>query len=198
MECAKPVGALAPSMTPRHYVGDKLKGDTDPRSILDRIVGTSVSFNGLLIPASTLAVTLSRYVDNLVVWNDHQTYKVSLVGSAVPIRFLGHYFLLCTNHQLRGCRLENVSLLGRDGKNLVTSSGVRHFNDESNPHYRDLAAFEFTESCEAYPGLKERFFDLREVPPRHAQHRYYVRSRGWFPIQGPKVRTRREEPHWQV
>jgi hypothetical protein len=90
------------------------------RSILDRIVGTSVSFNGLLIPASTLTATLSRYVDNLFVWNDHQIYKVSVVGSAVPIRFSGRYFLLCTNHQLRGCQLENVSLLGRDGKNLVT------------------------------------------------------------------------------
>jgi hypothetical protein len=135
------------------------------KSILERIVGTSVSLNGLLIPASTLASTLSRYVDNLVIWNDHQTYTVSLVGSAVPIRFLGHYFLLCTNHQLRGCRMEDVSLLGRNGKHLVSSSGVRHFDDESNPHYRDLAAFEFTEACKAHPDLKERFFDFREVPP---------------------------------
>jgi hypothetical protein len=135
------------------------------RSILDRIIGTSVSFNGLLIPASTLIATLSRYVDNLFVWNDHQTYKVSLVGSAVPIRFSGRYFLLCTNHQLQGRQLENVSLLGRDGQNLVTSSGVRHFNDESSPYYLDLAAFEFTEPCEAHPDLKERFFDLREMPP---------------------------------
>lgn len=134
-------------------------------NILERIAGTGVFLNGLLIPASTVATTLSRYVDNLAVWNDHQTYKVSLVGSAVPIRFSGRYFLLCTNHQLRGCRLENVSLLGRDGQNLVTSSGVRHFNDESNPHYRDLAAFDFTEACEAQPHFKERFFDLREVPP---------------------------------
>lgn len=55
--------------------------------------------------------------------------------------------------------------MGRDGRSIVTSSGVRHFNEESNPHYRDLAAFEFTESCEAHPDLKERFFDLREVPP---------------------------------
>ena len=112
------------------------------RSILDQMVDTSVSFNGLMIPASALCSTLSRYVDNLVVWNDHQTYKVSLVGSAVPIRFAGRYFLLCTNHQLRCCQKEDVSLLGRDGRNLVTSSGVRHFNDESNPHYRDLAAFD--------------------------------------------------------
>jgi hypothetical protein len=135
------------------------------RSILDRIVGTSVNFNGLLIPASTLTATLSRYVDNLFVWNDHQTYKVSLVGSAVPILFSGRYFLLCTNHQLQGCQLKNVSLLGRDGQNLITSSGVRHFNDETNPHYLDLAAFEFTEPCQVHPDLKERFFGLRAIPP---------------------------------
>jgi hypothetical protein len=129
------------------------------------MAGTSVAFNGLMVPASTLAATLSRYVDNLFVWNDHEAYKVSLVGSAVPIQFFGRYFLLCTNHQLRGCQLDRVSLLGRDGINLVTSSGVRQFNDEANPFYLDLAAFEFTEPCQAYPDLKERFFNLREMPP---------------------------------
>jgi hypothetical protein len=51
--------------------------DRSRRSILDRIIGTSVSFNGLLIPASTLIAALSRYVDNLFVWNDHQTYKLA-------------------------------------------------------------------------------------------------------------------------
>lgn len=135
------------------------------RGVLDRLVGTSVRFNGLIVPASTLAASLGRYVDNLVVWNDDETYKVSLVGSAVPIKFKGRYFLLCTNHQLVGCQLDHVSLLGRDGRNLITSSGVRRFEDQNNPHYLDLAAFEFTEPCEAYPDLKERFFDLREMPP---------------------------------
>jgi hypothetical protein len=156
------------------------------RSILDRIIGTSVSFNGLLIPASTLTAALSRYVDNLFVWNDHQTYKVSLVGSAVPIRFSGRYFLLCTNHQLQGRQLENVSLLGRDGQNLVTSSGVRHFNDESSPHYLDLAAFEFTEPCEAHPDLKERFFDLREMPPETRNTDIVVAVVAGFPSKDQK------------
>lgn len=139
--------------------------DRPTQPILDRMVGTSVSFNGLLIPASTVTKALSRYVDNLVVWNDHQIYKLSLVGSAVPIKYSGRYFLLCTNHQLKGHQLENVSLLGRDGQNLITSSGVRHYNDETDPRYLDLAAFDFTEPCEAHPDLKERFFELREIPP---------------------------------
>ncbi len=144
------------------YVNSK---DHFGRNILNQMVGTSASFNGLLIPAGSLASVLSRYVDNLFVWNDHQTYKLSLVGSAVPVKFSDRYFLLCTNHQLRGSRPEHVSLLGRDGQNLVTSAGMRHFNDESNPLYLDLAAFEFTEPCEAHPDLKERFLDLRDVPP---------------------------------
>ena len=28
-----------------------------------------------------------------------------------------------------------------------------------------MAAFDFTEPCEIHPDLKERFFDLREIPP---------------------------------
>lgn len=135
------------------------------RSILDRLADTSVRFNGLIVPASTLPSVLSRYVDNLFVWNDHETYKVSLVGSAVAIKYFGRYFLLCTNHQLRGRQLEHVSLMSRDGRNIFTSSGMRQFNNESSPHYLDLAAFEFTEPCEANPALMERFYDLHEVPP---------------------------------
>jgi hypothetical protein len=160
--------------------------DRSRRSILDRIIGTSVSFNGLLIPPSALIAALSRYVDNLFVWNDHKTYKLSLVGSAVPIRFSGRYFLLCTNHQLQGRQLENVSLLGRDGQNIVTSSGVRHFNDEGSPHYLDLAAFEFTEPCEAHPDLKERFFDLREMPPETRNTDIVVAVVAGFPSKDQK------------
>lgn len=141
------------------------KRNQSARGVLDRLVDTSVRFNGLMIPASTLTTALARYVDNLCVWNDHDTYKVSLVGSAVPIKYLGRYFLLCTNHQLQGSQLENVSLLSRDGQTIITSSGVRHFSDESRSDYLDLAAFEFTEPCEAHPDLKERFFALREIPP---------------------------------
>lgn len=141
------------------------KRDQSTRNLLDRLVGTSVRLNGLILPASTLTSTLSRFVDNLFVWNDHDIYKVSLIGSAVPIKFAERYFLLCTNHQIRDSKLENVSLLGRDGRNIITSSGVRRFDDETNPHYLDLAAFEFTEPCKAHPDLKERFFDLREIPP---------------------------------
>ena len=156
------------------------------RSILDRIVGTSVSFNGLLIPASALTTSLGRYVDNLFVWNDDEIYKVSLVGSAVPIRFSGRYFLLCTNHQLRGRHLESVSLLGRDGQNLITSSGVRHFSNESSPHYLDLAAFDFTEPCEMHLDLKERFFDLREIPPDARNTDIVVAMVAGFPSKDQK------------
>jgi hypothetical protein len=133
--------------------------------VLDGFVDTSVHLNGLVIPARSLHSVLGRYVDNLFIWNTHDIYKVSLVGSAVPIKFSGRYFLLCTNHQLRGQELQNVSMMDRDGRNIITSSGVRHIQDEDSQHYVDLAAFEFTEPCEGHPELKERFFELRSVPP---------------------------------
>jgi hypothetical protein len=78
---------------------------------------------------------------------------------------MGRYLLLCSNHQLRGRQLEDVSLLGRDGINLVTSSGVRQFNNEEHPLYLDLAVFNFTEPCEDRPEFKERFFDFQNIPP---------------------------------
>lgn len=138
------------------------------KNLIDLLAKTSVRLNGIMIPAtpqSALTSALARYVDNLVVWNNHETYKISLVGSAVPICFAGRYFLLCTNHQIQQSQPENVSLLGRDGRDIITSSGLRHFDNQNDPAYLDLAAFEFTKPCEAHPHLKERFFNLREIPP---------------------------------
>jgi hypothetical protein len=134
-------------------------------TVLDQLTNTSVRFNGLLIPAKALESTLGRYVDNLIVWNNHDVHKISLVGSAVPLLFGGRYFLICTNHQLAGRDPENVSIMGRDGQKLVTSSGMRCFSDETLPHYLDLAAFDFTEPCEVLPDSKKWFFVLRDIPP---------------------------------
>jgi hypothetical protein len=55
--------------------------------------------------------------------------------------------------------------MDRDGQKLVTSSGVRHFNNHNHPSYLDLAAFEFTEPCKANPEFQERFFQFRSLPP---------------------------------
>lgn len=156
------------------------------QNLLDRLVNTSVRFNGVMIPAPTVPKALARYVDNLFIWNDDETYKVSLVGSAIPIKYSGRYFLLCTNHQLRGSPPENVSLLSRDGKTLITSSGIRQFSDERNPHYLDLAAFEFTEPCEAHQDLKERFFELRELPPDGPSSDFIFAIVAGFPCQDQK------------
>lgn len=134
------------------------------RSLYRHMKNAAVTFNGISIPIRAVQSTLARYVDNLVVWNDNPEYRVSLVGSAILLHYQGRYFLICCNHQLKGQCLENVSILEKDGSVLFTSSGVRHFTDDCDPRYLDLAVFDFTDPCIAHPQLQERFFRLTDFP----------------------------------
>jgi hypothetical protein len=134
------------------------------RQILENLSGASVRLNDLLIPPATLHSVLGRYVDNLVAWNDHDTFKVSLIGSAIPLKYRGRYFLICSQHQLRGWELERISIMRRGGMHVVSSAGVRFFDSTPDSDATDIAAFEFTEPCNNVPDLKERFFDFRGPP----------------------------------
>lgn len=136
--------------------------------ILDGLVSHSVKVGELLVPASSLESHLGRFVLNLVVWNHHETFKVSLVGSAIPIFYRENYFLVCSRHQLKGVDLENVSILYPDGSAAITSSGSRMFNlsDETTiSDAYDIAAFNFSEPISQHPYLKGLFYHLQALPP---------------------------------
>ncbi|KRA96529.1 hypothetical protein ASD83_15600 [Devosia sp. Root685] len=121
--------------------------------------------NGLVVPGRSIERTLARHAFNLVVNNDHDTYKVSLVGSSTAVKFNGRYILLCTNHQLVGVDMQQVAMLKDDGSVLVTSGGSRFYSQSSDTDAYDLVAFDFTEPVAAHPDLKKRFFNLLAAPP---------------------------------
>lgn len=132
-------------------------------TVLARLLGTSVLLNGLRLPISTVESALARYTTNLFVRNDHPVHKISLVGSAVRVSLAGKYFLVCTNHQLRGRQLDKVCMMTKDGL-TVNSSAARHFNDDTHADYLDLAAFDFTEPCQHLPHFRQDFLDLHAIP----------------------------------
>lgn len=136
------------------------------KPILDFLCGASVRLNEVLIPPSALHYVLGRYVDNLILWNDHETFKISLIGSAIPLKFRDRYFLVCSKHQLAGCDHERVSIMTRDGQKLITSAGVRFYDGQSDSDLSDVAAFDFTEPCQAMPEIRERFFNFQGIPPQ--------------------------------
>ncbi|RWD62843.1 MAG: hypothetical protein E5V78_10460 [Mesorhizobium sp.] len=135
------------------------------RTLFKDFVQLSVRLNGLVVPGRLIERTLAAYSFNLVVYNNHETYKVSLVGSATAVHFNGRYILLCSNHQLRGVDPQQVAMLKDDGSFLVTSGGYRTYQVRSDTDANDIAAFDFTEPVAAHPDLKRRFFDLTDLPP---------------------------------
>jgi hypothetical protein len=134
-------------------------------TLIEDFARLSVWLNGLVIPGRSIERALSAYTFNLVVNNDHETFKVSLVGSATAVRFNERYILLCSNHQLRGVDPQQVAMLKDDGSMIVTSGGYRAYQARPDTDAADIAAFDFTEPVEDHPDLKRRFFDLTDVPP---------------------------------
>ncbi|MER8970948.1 MULTISPECIES: hypothetical protein [unclassified Mesorhizobium] len=94
------------------------------RTLFEDFVQLSVRLNGLVVPGRLIERTLAAYSFNLVVYNNHETYKVSLVGSATAVHFNGRYILLCSNHQLRDVDPQQVAMLRDGGRFLVTSGGT--------------------------------------------------------------------------
>src|SRR5688572_17815508 len=95
--------------------------------LLTALVETSISLNGVLIPAGTIPSSLAKFVAQLTAFNDDPVWRISLLGSSTLVSYRGRHFALCCLHQLRGWDLQRISLLTQGGKFAVSSGGVRHF-----------------------------------------------------------------------
>ncbi|MBY3257042.1 hypothetical protein HFO09_23090 [Rhizobium laguerreae] len=129
------------------------------------LLATSIDLNGLFYPARGFDSVLAKYVDILTLYNDDPIYKVSIRGSATPLRYKNRFFLACCLHQLAGRDFTDVAMLKSDGSQLVTSAGVRSFISRTESDYSDLVIFDFTEPCLEHVDLQSRFFHFREIPP---------------------------------
>ena len=131
-------------------------------------LNTFVSVNGVYLLARDLPRILGHYSFNLFVWAHHETFKVSLLGSATPLLYRGHFLVLCTGHQIKGVAPEDVSMLTDGGEFAVTSSGYSalKINSEGMQYdLQDIVVFNFNSACKEYPTLQQRFFKLGEFPP---------------------------------
>lgn len=132
---------------------------------LDRLAELSVDVNGTLIPGCSTGNSLSRYTRIAAVFNDDETYKISLLGSMTAIRFNGREIALTTQHQLRGVDESRVGILTDTGSRLITSGGSRRYPPNAETDAYDIIAFDFSDPCKSRPELQSYFFDLRSPPP---------------------------------
>lgn len=134
-------------------------------TIFDQFAGHGVDVNGLIVPGRAIEGVLARHAFNLVVNNNDETFKVSLIGSATAVRRGGREILLSTHHQLRGIEPSQVAMLTDTGSHVITSGGYRGFLPHPDTDAHDIVAFDFTEPCKDRPELKKCFFELSRVPP---------------------------------
>ncbi|PRD44391.1 hypothetical protein C5748_07375 [Phyllobacterium phragmitis] len=135
------------------------------KTVLSQFARLSVDVNGLTIPGRSIESVLARHAFNLVVNNDDEIFKVSLIGSATAVRFRGRDILLTTQHQLGGVDMSQVAMLTDSGSHIITSGGSRGYDPHPDSDAHDIVAFDFTEPCKDWPVLKKRFFELTRRPP---------------------------------
>ncbi|QLF68319.1 hypothetical protein FE840_001420 [Peteryoungia desertarenae] len=133
--------------------------------LLARRIQRSIWLNDVLIPVEGADYALGRYVDHLVELTDDEVFRLSLASSTTLVEYNGRYLALCTRHQLKGRKLEEIGLIIKNGQNVITSGGQTHFPEGNISDALDLAAFDFTAPCMAGVIEKRRFFPLREAPP---------------------------------
>jgi hypothetical protein len=133
--------------------------------LLARLSKRSIRMNGVLIPVEGADTALGRFADHLVERTDHEIFRFSLAGSTALIAYRGRYIAVCTRHQLKSRKLEEIGLIVRDGESVVTSGGQTHFSQGSVSDFTDIAAFDFTKPCIAGALDTRRFFPLLELPP---------------------------------
>lgn len=137
-------------------------------NVLIESLDTAVSVNGLYVLAREVQSMLGQYSFNLFVWTHDETFKVSLLGSASPLLYRGHYLVLCTRHQITKVDREDISMLTDAGEFAVTSSGYSapRIGPEGIQHdIQDIVVFNFDGACEEHPALRQRFFKVWEFPP---------------------------------
>jgi hypothetical protein len=134
-------------------------------TVFDQLAGHGVDVNGLIIPGRAIEGVLARHAFNLVVNNNDEQFKVSLIGSATAVRRGGREVLLTTQHQLRSVEPSLVAMLTDSGSHVITSGGYRGFPPHPETDAHDIVAFDFSNPCKDRPELKKRFFELSRVPP---------------------------------
>lgn len=134
------------------------------RSILTKMLDTSVQLNGLFIPVSSLQDTLSSYTCPLIVDNHNPVYKFGVIGSCVPILYDKNYYLICTRHQIKGRDPQDVGLLDKNGYEFCSSAGIVFYPAINEVELHDLVILKFTQACNDRPEMKERFFPVRYPP----------------------------------
>lgn len=138
------------------------------RELLVESLETAVSVNGLFVRARNVQSMLGQFSFNLFVWAHDETFRVSLLGSATPLLYRGHHFVLCTGHQIKNVDRTDICMLTADGEFAVTSSGycAARGGDEGMQHdLEDIVVFNFDGACEEHPALRRSFFKIGEFPP---------------------------------
>ncbi|MFN3970900.1 MAG: hypothetical protein ACK4L4_05925 [Gemmobacter sp.] len=154
-------------------LGVLLQRRSDLGTLVGQRVWTSIKVHGLFVPANALHSRLHRFCHNLARYTHISEFQIQLIGSATALQYKGNFFLVSTLHQLRNLPLNDVGILVRDRRSLITSSGYTRWDIPSiavDSDATDLCAFNFSEQVDSLPSLKQGFFHFSEETIQSDEH----------------------------
>ncbi len=161
-------------------------GQSQSDVILDELLDLAVNVNGLLVSGRAFQDFAGRFITNLTVWTHDNDFKVQLRGTSTLIEYRNRFFMLATQHQLKGVNYEDVGILDDDGKNLISSGGMRAFLSEDllgRSDAYDVIAFDFTEPVSAGVLQRSKFFSFRDPPPDNVSSNILALVSSGFPTE---------------
>ena len=142
-----------------------LEKQRELQTLLGQSVHASIKVHGIYIPSRELQKRLHEFTQHLVNYTHDETYQVQFIGSATGLAFQGRRVLVATQHQMKGCRPDDIGILRLTNMSYLSSAGVLAIKSPFAPYSsdaNDLCAFDYTPATGDDTELARHFFQLDE------------------------------------
>lgn len=140
-------------------------------TIIGSRVDTSVDFNGLIVPANSVAHHIMSYTSPALFYTENNDpYSITKSGSLSRVRYKDRYFALATHHQVRGENYEFDQLCIHNIERKTFNTSNRAFfpeGDSSSKEDFDCLLFEFTDAVSGKGLSQVGWYDIENDLRRH-------------------------------
>jgi hypothetical protein len=140
-------------------------------TIIGSRVDTSVDFNGLVVPANSVAHHIMSYTSPALFYTENNDpYSITKSGSLSKVRYKDRYFALATHHQVQGESYAFGQLcIHNIERKIFNTSNCVFFpdGDSSSKEEFDCLLFEFTEAVNGKGLSRIGWYDIENDLKRH-------------------------------
>lgn len=142
-----------------------LEKQRELQTLMGQSVHASIKVHGIYIPSRELQKRLHEFTQHLVNYTHDEKYQFQFIGSATGLALEGRRVLVATQHQMKGCRPDDIGILRLTKMSYLSSAGVLAIKSRGTSYSNDandLCAFDYTPAAGDDNELARHFFQLDE------------------------------------